>query len=97
MKKIDEIKENLKKHKEEIRKKFRVKEIGIFGSYIREEQKEKSDIDILVEFEAPIDFFTFLELEETLSKILNLKVDLVMKKSLKPELGKHILNEVIYV
>lgn len=97
MKKIEEIKEILKNHKGELKEKFGVKEIGIFGSYVKEKQKDKSDIDILVEFDSPVDFFTFLELEEFLTKILGIKVDLVMKKALKPEIGKYILKEVLYV
>lgn len=97
MKKIEEIKEILKNHKRELKEKFGVKEIGIFGSYVKEKQKDKSDIDILVEFDSPVDFFTFLELEEFLTKLLGIKVDLVMKKALKPEIGKYILKEVLYV
>lgn len=97
MKKIEEIKEILNAHKGELKEKFGVKEIGIFGSYIKGTQKDISDLDILVEFESPIDFFTFLELEEFLTELLEVKVDLVMKKALKPEIGKHILREVLYV
>ncbi|MEM5784894.1 MAG: nucleotidyltransferase family protein [Candidatus Aenigmatarchaeota archaeon] len=97
MKTIEEIKEILRNHKGELKEKFKVKEIGIFGSYVKGTQKDKSDIDILVGFETPIDFFTFLELEEFLTELLGVKVDLVMKKALKPEIGKHILSEVLYV
>jgi predicted nucleotidyltransferase len=98
MKKIEEIKDTLKKHKEELRKNFKVKEIGIFGSYVRGEQKKRgSDIDILVDFEEPIGFFKFMDLEEYLSNLLGTKVDLISKKALKPRIGKHILKEVIYI
>lgn len=83
VKNLEEIKEILSAYKEELRERFGVKEIGIFGSYVRGEQRVDSDIDILVEFERPIDFFLFIELEEFLSKILQSKVDLVMKKSTK--------------
>ena len=94
---LEKIERVLIKQKKEIKKKFKVKNIGIFGSYIRGEQNKKSDIDILVEFDEPIDFFLFLELEEKLSQILDLKVDLIMKKALKPGIGKYILKEVVYV
>lgn len=87
----------LRKHKEELKKRFKLKEIGIFGSFVRDEQKKKSDIDILVEFEEPIGLFEFMDLEEYLMKILGAKVDLVSKKALKPRIGKHILQEVIYI
>ncbi|HDI23863.1 MAG TPA: nucleotidyltransferase, partial [Thermoplasmatales archaeon] len=53
--------------------------------------------DILVEFEKPLGFFKFLELEECLSKLIGRKVDLVSKKALKPHIGKHILEEVVTV
>jgi len=97
MKRIDEIKEALKKHKGELRERFRVKEIGVFGSYVKGEQKKASDIDILVEFEEPIGLFQFMDLEENLSTLLGTKVDLVSKKALKPRIGEHILKEVIYI
>jgi len=54
MKTLDEIKNILAQHKEELRQKYKVKEIGIFGSYVRGEQKRKSDVDILVEFKEPM-------------------------------------------
>ena len=97
MKALGEIKEIPKKHKKELRELFGIKEIGIFGSYVRGEQTELSDIDILVEFEKPVDFFEFLELEEYLSNILGVKVDLVLKKTLKPGIVKNVLKEVVYV
>lgn len=97
MKSLGEIKEILTRHKKEFKEKYKVKEIGIFGSYIRGEQKEKSDLDILVEFEEAIGFFKFLELEEYLEKLLGTKVDLVSKKALKPRIGEYILKEVIMI
>lgn len=97
MAKVAKIKKILDRYKEELKAKYNVKNIGIFGSYVRSEAKKKSDIDILVEFEKPIDFFDFLELEEYLSRIFNIKVDLVMKRALKPDIGEKIMGEVIYV
>jgi hypothetical protein len=94
---IDEIKKILKRHKEELKDKYAVKEIGVFGSYVHKVSNPDSDLDILVEFNKPIDFFFFLELEEFLSHLTGVKVDLVMKKALKPAIGKHILEEVVYV
>ncbi len=60
-------------------------------------QKEKSDVDILVEFNEPIGFFKFLELEEYLSSLVGQKVDLVSRKALKPRIGKRILKETVFV
>ncbi len=98
MKTIEEIKEILTKHKEELRERFKVREIGVFGSYVRGGQKKRgSDIDILVELEEPIGLFEFMDLEEYLSNLLGTKVDLVSKKALKPRIGEYILKEVVYV
>ncbi|UCE17575.1 MAG: nucleotidyltransferase family protein [Gemmatimonadota bacterium] len=81
--------------KPELKARFNVREIGLFGSFVREEEMETSDIDILVEFEKPIGFFKFMELEEYLELQLKRKVDLVSKKALKPFIGQYILEEVI--
>jgi predicted nucleotidyltransferase len=97
VKSLIEIMEILKKHQKELKAEFGVEEIGLFGSYLRGEASEESDLDILVEFEKPIGFFKFLELEEYLSGLTGLKVDLVSKKALKPHIGKYILEEVVTV
>jgi len=92
---IDKIKTELP----DIKKKYSIKSLGIFGSYIRNEQKNDSDLDMLIEFEdeAVITLIDFVQLENYLSDLLNNKVDLVMKKSLKPRIGKQILEEVLYL
>jgi predicted nucleotidyltransferase len=87
----------LARHKQELRERFKVKEIGVFGSYIKGKQRRKSDVDILVEFEEPVGLFDFIGLEEYLSNLLGVKVDLVSRKALKPRIGERILKEVIYV
>ena len=97
MKSLKKIKTILGEHKFTIENKFKVKEMSIFGSHVRGEQKDDSDIDILVEFNEPVGFFTFLDLEEFLSEVLGAKVDLVLKKALKPGIGKNILQERISV
>jgi len=98
MKSLDKIKEILKKHEKELKEKYGIKEIGIFGSYLRGE-KEESDLDILVEFEhdAKISLLDFVELENYLSDLLGVKVDLVEKSALKQRIGKRILSEVVYL
>ena len=80
-----------------MKEKYRVKKIGIFGSYVRGEQRKSSDIDVLVEFHEAPSLLKFIDMENYLSEILGIKVDLVMKNSLKPYIGKHILDEVIYL
>ena len=97
MPKIGEIKNKLKKIEPLLKERFKVKRIGIFGSYVRGEQRKDSDIDILVEYIQDPGLFEFIELEDFLSRNLGVKVDLVMKDSLKPFIGKHILKEVAYL
>jgi len=94
---LKEIEKILNENKVVLTKQFKVKEIGIFGSIVRGEDKETSDVDILVEFKEPIGLFKFLELEEYLSDLIGRKVDLVSKKALKPRIGKHILREVAFL
>jgi len=97
MENIEAIRTRLREHKPLLAEKFKVKEIGIFGSLVRGEQSEASDIDILVEFSEPVGFFAFIDLEDYLSEILAAKVDLVSKKALKPHIGRNILRELVTV
>lgn len=97
MKRIQEISRTLTELKPELRLKYKVKEIGIFGSYRRNQQKATSDIDILVDFEETPTLPKFINLENYLSDALGIKVDLVMKRALKPHIGKAILEEVSYI
>jgi hypothetical protein len=92
----EKIREILAGHKLELRKRYKVKEIGVFGSYIKNKQKQVSDIDILVDFKEMPTLIKFINLENYLSDLLGVKVDLVMKKALKPNIGKVILDEVIF-
>lgn len=89
------IENTLKKYKPILKEKFQVKEIGIFGSYVRGEATKHSDVDILVKFSRPIGW-EFIDLQEFLEKILNKKVDLVTVQALKPQLKDSILKEVVY-
>jgi uncharacterized protein len=97
MKTIKEITSTLEMIKPTLKERFKVKTIGVFGSYVRGEQKQKSDVDVLVEFEEPVGLFEFMDLEIYLSEKLGVKVDLVSKKALKPHIGKRILEEVVMV
>jgi len=93
----EEILKVLKKELPYIRKKYRVKSIGLFGSCVRGEERKESDIDILIEFEKPIGLFKFMELEEYLSQKLGRKVDLVEKDALKERIKPYVMDEVVYV
>lgn len=90
---LNDIKRIIRKHKPKLIKKYHVIEIGVFGSFVKNRQTKKSDIDILVDFAKPISLFEFITMEEELSQLLNNKVDLVSKKALKPYIGKYILEE----
>lgn len=74
-----------------------MKTIGLFGSYVKGEQKDTSDLDVLVDFYEPISLFRFIELENFLTQQLGVKVDLVMRDALKPRIKDNILSEAIYV
>jgi predicted nucleotidyltransferase len=89
------ITETLQRFKPILQEKFKVREIGIFGSCVRGEESEESDVDILVEFSEPIGW-EFIDLMEFLEKILGRKVNLVTVRALKPQLKDKILKEVVY-
>lgn len=87
----------LQQHKCLLQERYKVKALGVFGSFVRNEQQEGSDLDVLVEFEEVPSLFQFLQLEYYLSDLLGIKVDLVMKDALRPIIGRQILNEVVAV
>ena len=97
MKTLPEIERILRDQKPILREKFKVREIGIFGSVVRGEQKDTSDLDLLVEFEEPIGLIKYVNLQNYLSDKVGSRVDLVMKSGLKPRISRHVLKEVIYV
>ena len=87
----------LKQNLPSLAERYKVKYLGVFGSYIRDEQERTSDLDLLVEFYETPSLFQYIRFENYLSKLLGVKVDLVMKDALKPAIGKHILKEVVEV
>ncbi|MFH0859080.1 MAG: nucleotidyltransferase family protein [Patescibacteria group bacterium] len=99
VKKIEKIKKKLEELKPILEEKYKIKSIGVFGSYVRGEQKKTSDLDILVEFEETADMglFDFIGLEDYLSDTLGTKVDLVEKCVLKPRIGTYILKELVKI
>ena len=99
VKNIAEASAVLREHKAEVANKYRVREMGIFGSFVRGEQKPRSDIDILVEFDSRYvpGLLKLIEIEMYLEKLLRKKVDVVIKSGIRPEFKKNILKEVIYI
>ena len=94
---LEEILLTLGEHLSQLQETHGVKSLAVFGSYARRESKRRSDLDLLVEFDRVPTMFEFVRLERHLSTILGVKVDLVMKTALKPEIGKHILAELVPV
>ena len=92
---IDEIICILREELPQLRERYGVRSLGIFGSHLRGEQGKRSDLDVLVEFdERPLTLFGFVRLENYLRDRIGVKVDLVEKSTLKPAIGRRILEEV---
>jgi len=96
MKSKKEVLRALKEELPRLREKFNVKSIGLFGSWVRDEQTKQSDVDVLVKFEKPIGFFKFVEIEDYLSERLGVKVDLVTPDALKPLIKPQVEKEAVY-
>ena len=97
MKTLEELKAELKAIKPVLRSRYNVETIAIFGSYSREEQRNNSDLDILVTFSASIGVYRFIEVEQFIRKKLRVKIDLVQKGALLPLMKDQILSESINV
>ncbi len=95
-KSLEEIKLILQKHRPILAKEFQVKEINLFGSYVRGEETSVSDVDILVEFEKPIGL-KIVDLKDYLERILGIKVDVVSKKAVirRPRVWEYIKEELV--
>ena len=96
MENLNSIIAKLQQHKGELVEKYGLSQMAIFGSYACKQQKENSDVDILVEFKQPIGL-KFIDLAEELEQILSLKVDLVSKKGMKEKYYKSIESDLAYV
>lgn len=96
MNKLEQISNIISRNKEELKLKYKISRIGIFGSFSRNEATKESDVDILVEFSEPIGL-DFVLLAEELELMLGKKVDLVSSKAVKPRLKKYIEEDLIYV
>ena len=92
---INGITEFLRRELPRLRQQYGVSSLGLFGSYVRGQQRQKSDIDVLVEFSEVPGMLRFLDLEQDLSQLLGLSVDLVQKEALKPAIGRRITEEVV--
>lgn len=97
MKTLEEIRQILRAHQDELAEQYGVKWLGIFGSYARGEARPESDLDMRVEFTEPPGMFRFLALERRLSELLGVEVERVTRSALKPHIGQHILEEIVPV
>ena len=97
MTKIEKIKKILAEYKPALSKEFKVKEIGLFGSYLRGKERPNSDLDILVTFSQPVSLLDLVKLENYLTSLTGIKVDVVPKEDIRPELQEKILAQTIYV
>lgn len=96
MKTREEILKVLKTDLPYLNEKYGVRKIGLFGSYSRGEAREGSDVDLLIEFEKPMGFFKFVELEDYLSGKLGAKVELVADDALKPMVRPRVMEDIVY-
>lgn len=97
MKTRDEVIAILRELKVETAPLFGVRRFGLFGSYARNEQSERSDIDLLVELERPVPFSTFCRLEDLISQRMGVAVDMTTPDGLHPRIERRVLAEVVYV
>jgi len=96
MKSIHEIIKIMTEHKKELKEKYKIKEIKVFGSYARGEQKETSDMDLIVDFEETPTLIELLRLEEEIEKILGIKVDLLTEECISPFIKPYV-KEVVAI
>ncbi len=87
----------LNQHREEIQTRFAVRRLSLFGSAARDEMREGSDVDILVEFNGPATFDGYMDLKFYLEALLNSPVDLVTEKGLRKEIRPVVESEAIHV
>ena len=90
---VDEIKTALREMLPELRTRWPVSYLGVFGSWVRREQRDGSDLDLLVDFDSPIGF-ELVALKDEIERRLGMPVDLVMRGSLRRRIGRQILDEV---
>lgn len=97
MRRSEDLREDLAALKPFLEEEYHVSELGVFGSYVRDEQTEESDLDVLVVFEEPVSLFDLVRLEDELATRLGVDVDLVTRNSLKPRIRARVTDDVVYV
>jgi predicted nucleotidyltransferase len=97
MKTLSQIQQILRSNASELRKRYGMTNLAVFGSFVRGEAREDSDCDILADFLEPLGFFELCSAENHLCDLLGMEVDLVPRKSVRPELRERILGEGVKV
>ncbi len=97
MKTLEEVQAILSQFKPVVQEKYHVSELGIFGSYVRGEQNDDSDVDVLIDYTEAPSLLKLIDLENYLSEHLGIQADVVTKNGLKPRYRERILAEVVYV
>lgn len=94
---LDRIIQNLRENLPNLRREYSIRYVWLFGSFVRGEQRKRSDLDVLVEFEEAPTLPRFISLERRLREITGIKVDLVSIRALRGEIGERILQEKVAV
>lgn len=97
MRTLDDIMAQLRALQPDLRRRYPIRDMGIFGSYVRGEQREDSDLDVLVDLGDGLDLLGYAGLQIELSDALGVRVDLVEREALRPRLAPHILAEVVAI
>lgn len=95
MKSLEDIQNLLREHQDLVQERFRVTEMRVFGSYVRQEQTLSSDVDILIDYEQAPTLWMIGELRDYLSEVLGLPVEVVTEKGLKPWIRERVLMETV--
>jgi predicted nucleotidyltransferase len=94
MRQLDDILAQLRAMQPALRRRYPIRRMGVFGSYVRGEQREDSDLDVLVELGDGITLLDYAGLQSELTEALGIRVDLANQRTLKPRIGRRILAEV---
>lgn len=97
MKSVEELRTTIRRHQEFLAERYGVRVTGIFGSYVRGEQRERSDVDLLADITRPISLFELVGAEIYLSETLGVKVDLVPARNVREELRESIFAEAVAI
>ena len=92
-----EVLDLLREHREELRERFGVSSLALFGSHARDEARPDSDVDLLVEFERPVNFLGYMGLIQHLEELFGTRVDLASAAELRPRIGPYVERELIRV